>query len=115
MVASEHKLSSQSAQVDQRCADSADFAAGIEVVSSASNLVLFGGPERAVIIPEHLPLETIPVEKVGRANEFCEYRYSLLKALDRIGYARLVVPAEQGASGKDSINICPQSGLGYRC
>ncbi len=108
-------MSSQNALVDQRCTDSEAFAARIGEASIALNLALARGPERAVRIPEHLPLENIPVEKVGRASDFCEYQYSLLKSRERIGYARLFVPAELGASGKDSVNICPNSGLGYRC
>ena len=115
MLGSEHKLSSRNAQVEQRCTDSAEFAGGIDAVSFDSSLAPGGGPERAVPIPEHLPLESIPVERVGRTSDFCEYRYSLLKSLGHIRYARFVVPAGLGASGKDSINICPNSVLGYRC
>jgi hypothetical protein len=115
MPGSEQKLSDRNTQVAQRCTNSADFAAGIEAAKIASNFVLIGGPERAAAIPGALRIENMPVEKGGRTSEFCEYRYSLLKSLLRIGYARQVVPAELGASGKDSINICPNSGLGYRC
>jgi hypothetical protein len=115
MLGSEHKLSSQHAQVYQRCTDSADFAAGIDAARIASNPAPRGGPERAISLPGGLRLEGIPVEKGGLASDFCEYRYSLLKSLGHIRYARLFVPAGLGASGKYSINICPNSGLGYRC
>lgn len=115
MPGSEHKLSGLNTGVDHKCTFTAGIRAGIGGVGVSSKLEVCGGVGRARRNAGERQFESIPVENEGRASDFCEYRYSLRKPAGHIKYARLVVPAEQGASGADSVNNCPNSGLGYRC
>ena len=115
VAGSEHKLSGLNGWVDQKCNLTAGFRAESRGSGVRSKLEVRGGMGRAGLTAGEFRGANIPVEKEGRAKDFCEYRYSLRKASGRIRYARLVVPAEYGASGRDSVNICPESGLRYRC
>jgi hypothetical protein len=115
MLGSKHKLSGRIAQVDYRGTSTARYRRGSYTESVSWNVVGDSGPGRAVLDVNVQAVESTPVENSARSRDFCEYRYSLRKPPVRIRYARFVVPAGQDASGKDSINICPNSGRGYRC
>src|ERR1700733_11612672 len=98
MPGSEQKLSGLNTGVDHKRTLTAGFRAGTVGVSVGSKLEVYGGVERARRNAGERQFENIPVENEGRASDFCEYRYSLRKAAAHIKCARLVVPAEQGAS-----------------
>lgn len=115
MPGSEHKLSRVGLQVDQKCTMAAGIEVGIAAVRLSLNVEKCSGTERAGSSSGELRVMCMPVENESRTRDFCEYRYSLRKLTGHIRYARLVVPAGQGASGRDSVNNCSNSGLGYRC
>jgi hypothetical protein len=115
MPGSKHKLSKLNLQVDQKCTMAAGIEFGIAGIRLSLNVNKCRGTGRAGSSSGELRVMCMPVENEGRASDFCEYRYSLRKLTGHIRYARFVVPAGQGASGRDRVNICSNSGLGYRC